>query len=192
MNGRGRLIAAVLVAIVVVAAAWLIAVSPERSQASNLLTQVASERQTLASAQAQLAASRAARADYPAEVHALRVLLDAIPTSDQQPQLIDLINSLENGHLINWKETSFSPGSAGGFAALNISFSFEAGYVNLQKFMAALDALNASDGANLVSTGRLATVNSIELSTGAKGRESATGGDNRLSAVHRRRRRAGR
>jgi Tfp pilus assembly protein PilO len=174
MSARGRLIAAVLAAIVVVAAVWLIAVSPERSKASNLLAQIASERQTLASAQAQLLAARAARADYPAEVHAMQVLLDAIPTSDQEPQLIDLINALENGYLIDWKQTSLSPSSAGGFGALQISFAFQASYMNLQRFVTAVDSLDKSDGANVISTGRLATVNSIELSPSTNGQETAS------------------
>lgn len=174
MNGRGRLIAAVLAAIVVVAAVWLIAVAPERSQASNLLAQIATERQTLASAQTQLVQARADRAAYPAEVHALQVLLDAIPTSDQEPQLINLINALETGHVIDWKQTAFSAGAAAGFSALNISFSFEATYMNLQRFVAALDALNKTDGANVVSTGRLATVNSIQLTPNGSGQETAS------------------
>jgi len=174
VGARGRLIASGMVALVVVLAVWLIVVSPERSTASNLLSQISSERQTLAAAETQLANARAARTGYRAEVHALQVLLDAIPTSDQEPQLIDLINALEVGHVIDWKVTSFSSGAAGGFTALHISFSFEAGYMNLQQFIAAIDAFNKSDGSNLVSTGRLATVDSLTLATGAKGRETAS------------------
>lgn len=174
VGARARLIASGSVALVVVLAVWLIVVSPERSTASNLLSQISTERQTLAAAQTQLASARTARIGYRADVHALQVLLDAIPTSDQVPQLIDLINALETGHVIGWKQTAFSPGSAGGFTSLNISFTFDAGYVNLQRFIAAIDQFNQSDGSNLVSTGRLATVNSLSLSTGTQGRETAS------------------
>jgi len=174
MGARGRLIASVFAALVVVVAVWLIALSPQRSQASSLLAQIATERQTLSAAQAQLLQAQSARVGYRSEVHALDVLLDAIPASDQEPQLIGLVNALEAGHVINWKQTSFAPTSADGFTALNISFSFQAGYLNLQKFLIALDALNKSDGTNLVSSGRLATVSALELSPSGKKGETAT------------------
>jgi len=104
-----------------------------------------------------------ARATYPAEVHALSVLLNAIPTSDQEPQLIRLVNTLENGHVIDWQTAAFASTSADGFQGLNISFSFTASYVNLQQFIGALDALDQTDGQNVVSKGRLVTVDSLTL-----------------------------
>jgi Tfp pilus assembly protein PilO len=174
MGARERLILSVIAAIVVVAGVWLIVVAPERSQASNLLAQITSERQAVASAQAQVASERVARASYAGEVHALRVLLDAIPTSDQLPQLINLINTLESGHVIDWKTTSFTSSGGGGFNGLSISFSFTANYQNLQRFIAALDAMNQSNGSDVVTTGRLVTVNSLQLSADANHRESAS------------------
>ena len=171
---RERLVAGVLVAILIVAVMWLAVVSPERSTVSNLQAQITTERATLASEQAELAAGEQARTKYPAEVHALSVLLNAIPTSDQEPQLIRLVNTLENDHVIDWQTTSIGPGAAAGFNALNVSFSFTASYVNLQQFIAALDALNQSNGQDVVTTGRLATVNSLSLSPQANGKTTAS------------------
>ncbi|MGD0197950.1 MAG: hypothetical protein ABSC56_08605 [Solirubrobacteraceae bacterium] len=173
MGQRDRLIACVVVALIVVVAAWLGLVSPERSKASSLLSQINSERATLVSDQSQLASAREARAVYPDEVHALTVLLNAIPTSDEEPQLITLINKLEDGHLIQWHATSFGSSSADGFQAIELSFSFTASYVNLQQFIAALDALDETDGANVVAKGRLVNVNSLSLS-GDSGATSAS------------------
>jgi len=173
MGARERLIACVVVALLLVVVAWLAVVSPERSKANNLQSQISSERTTVASEQAQLAVEERARASYPAAVHALSVLVNAIPTSDQEPQLIQLVNALENGHVIDWQTTSFASSSASGFQGINISFTFTAGYVNLQQFIGALDALDQTDGQNILAKGRLVTVDSLSLSPAGGGKTSA-------------------
>jgi Tfp pilus assembly protein PilO len=176
LGPRGRLVAGMIVGLLLVFVMWLAVVSPERSKASSLQAQIATERTTLAAEQAELSSGEQARSKYPSEVHALKVLLNAIPTSDQEPQLIELINALENDHVIDWTTTSISQGAAGGFAALTIGFSFKATYVDLQQFIAALDALNQSDGQNVVTKGRLVTVDALSLTplVGQKASASVT------------------
>jgi Tfp pilus assembly protein PilO len=171
---RERLVGGIVVGILLVAVMWIALVSPERSKASNLQAQISTERTTLSSEQAELSAGEQARSRYPGEVHALAVLLHAVPTSDQEPQLIRLVNTLENDHVINWRTTSFGSASVGGFEALDVSFSFIASYVDLQKFISALDALTESDGQNLLTKGRLATVSSLSLAPLSGGKTTAS------------------
>ena len=55
MKVRDRLVLAVVAAIAVIAAMWLVVVSPERNQVTTLSGQIAGERESLQTAQAQLA-----------------------------------------------------------------------------------------------------------------------------------------
>jgi Tfp pilus assembly protein PilO len=165
MGPRERLIASVVVAVVAIAAMWVLVVSPKRKDASNLLAQITTQQAALASAQQALAAGEQARAAYPPEVHALTVLTAAVPTSDQLPQLIHLLNHEEASHDVNYSLTGFGASSAGGFPAISLSFGFAGTYVNLQHFLGALDDLTRTDGTSLLVQGRLVTVNSVNLSS---------------------------
>lgn len=171
MGGRERLIFSVIAAFVVLAVAWLMFVKPERSQASSLTAQIAGEHATLATAQGQLAVAERSRTSYPKEVHAVKVLEKAVPLSDEEPQLIRLIDKLEAGHVIHWTSVSLTPAgdTAAGFESLELSFSFSARYLNLQQFFANLDRFTQTDGLNVKTDNRLVTVNSVALAAGTAG-----------------------
>jgi Tfp pilus assembly protein PilO len=175
MGARERLIGCVVVALVAVAAVWVLLVSPERSKASNLATEIATARSTLSSEQGQIVGAEAARLKYVAALRAVKLLESAVPLDDEVPQLIRLINHLESGHKIRWTTTTLNGGSAtaSGFDAVNWSFSFGSSYSNLQSFLAAVDALTATDGTNVLIKGRLFSVDSISL-TPNNGRVTAS------------------
>jgi Tfp pilus assembly protein PilO len=166
MGARERLIACVVVALVAVAAVWIVVVSPERSKSSNLASEIATARSTVSSEQGQLLGDEQSRLKYVGELRAVKLLETAVPLDDEVPQLIRLINRLELGHRIRWTTTSLSAGAAaaGGLTAVNWSFAFTSSYANLQSFLTAIDALTATDGTNVMTKGRLFTVNSIGLS----------------------------
>jgi Tfp pilus assembly protein PilO len=178
MGARGRLIASGAIAIVLVAAAWLILVKPERTQASSLATQIATEKTTLAAEQTQLTAAEQARLAYPNAIHAVKLLEKAVPLSDQLPALIRLINRLERGHAIKWTQTSFSPSAptTDGFQTLDLNFSFTAKYLNLQNFFASLNSLTQTNGSNVLVRDRLVTIDTVTLGQTAGGRTSASVG----------------
>jgi Tfp pilus assembly protein PilO len=166
MGARERLILCVVVTLAAIAAVWLLLVAPERRKSNNLTGQLTSERATLAAEQAQLGVAEQARTGYRKTLHAMMVLETAVPLSDEEPQLIRQIDRLEKGHKIKWGTTSLTPGTAtaAGFPALTVSFTFDSSFINLQRFLYALDSLTQTDGTNLAATGRLATVNSLNLS----------------------------
>jgi hypothetical protein len=179
MGARERLIGSVVVAVVVLAAAWLLLVSPERAKVTSLKTQIAAEQTTLNTEKSTLVADEHARTAYGTDVHAVGVLAKAVPLSDEEPELIRLINKEEVGHSIKWSTTSITPGGpgAGGFNTYSLSFAYTSDrWSDLQSFLTALDTLTQTNGANVGSTGRLFTVNSISISPATSNKISATVG----------------
>ena len=165
MGSRARLIISVVVAIVAVGAMWILLVAPKRSEASKLLAEVASEQADRAAAEQQLASAEQARNGYATNVIWLKRLERSVPRSDQEPQLIDLVNALEEGHDVNYTITDLGPGSptTAGFPTLTFTFTFEASYIDLQRFLGALDDLTLANGVNVRAGGRLAAISSISL-----------------------------
>ena len=174
LGARERLIIGIVAAIVVVGLVWVAVVSPERSTANGLSGQIVAEQQTLAQDQSQLALAEQSRTSYKSAVHAIAVLNTAVPLSDEVPALIRLVNALEAGHSVSWSTTSLSSASTADFPAINLTFSFRAGYVNLQHFIAAIDSLTSTDGLNVAARGRLVTVNSLGLSPVGGGATAAS------------------
>jgi Tfp pilus assembly protein PilO len=164
MGPRERLILSVVIAVVVVIAMWVLLVAPERSKANNLQTQITAEQADLASAQQQSAAAQQARAGYGAEVRSLVRLNTAVPTSDQLPQLIHLINSEEVSHRVDYSLSGFGTSATDNFPSTTLNFSFKGNYVDLQNFLGAFDNLTLTNGSSVLVHGRLVTVNSIGLS----------------------------
>jgi hypothetical protein len=162
MRARDKLIVAVIGAVVVIGAVWLLLVSPERNQASSLSTQIASEQATLSSAQASLASARAAAAGYPGDVHALAQVTTAIPTTADEPSVLRTIIRLA-GTKVDVRNVNVggSTATAEGQTALGLTFQFNATYASLQSFLDKLDRLVRTDGTNLAASGRLFTVSSI-------------------------------
>jgi hypothetical protein len=170
MGPRARLIAVAAVALVAIIAMWSLLAAPERSTATKLVGEISAERASVTAAQQQVAQGEQARAVYPGEVRSLAVLSQAVPASDDTPQLIGLINSLEVHHKVNYSSTAFSAASgAGGFDSLGLSFAFAANFLDLQQFLGAFDALTLTNGTGVLVNGRLVTINSVNLSPDGKG-----------------------
>jgi hypothetical protein len=164
MKVRDRLVLAVVAAIVVIAAMWLVVVSPERKQVSTLSSSIASEKLALESAQAQLASSRVAVAGYVGHVHQIEAALRAIPVTPQEATLVRTIVNLA-GTKVDFHnlDVQGASGASDGANGLALSFQFTATYGNLQNFLKELDDLAKVDGTTLDAGGRLFTVNSISL-----------------------------
>jgi Tfp pilus assembly protein PilO len=174
MGARTKLIITAVVALVVVFAMWSVVVSPERSKASKLLGQISSARAQLVSAQQQVVVAEQARSQYPANVRSLAALSESVPPGNPIPQLIDLINSVEIKHKVNYTATSVSPGAAnGGLTPVALSFQFISDYLDLQQFLQDFDSLTQTNGSSVLADGRLVTVNSISLAPLAGGSLSA-------------------
>jgi hypothetical protein len=164
MRVRDRLLLAVVAAVIVVGAVWLVLVSPERSKASNLSAQITTERAALASAQASLAAARAMAAGYPADVAAISHVMTAVPPDPQESNIVTTITKLA-GTSVDVHEISVGgpSASAAGPVAIGLTFTFKTTYSALESFIAKLDNLLKTDGTSIDASGRAFTVNSVSL-----------------------------
>jgi len=164
MRVRDRLVLAVVAAVIVVGAVWLVLVSPERSKASNLSAQITTERGALASAQASLAAARATAAGYPADVAAISHVMTAVPPDPQEANIVTTITKLA-GTSVDVHELSVGgpTASATGPVAIGLTFTFKTTYPALETFIAKLDNLLKTDGTSIDARGRAFTVNSVSL-----------------------------
>jgi hypothetical protein len=164
MRVRDRLVLAVVAAVVVIAAMWLVVVSPERKQVTTLSGEIASERASLQDAQAALASSRVAVAGYVGHVHQIEAALRAIPVTPQEATLVRTIVNLA-GTKVDFHnlDVQGASGAAAGATGLSLNFQFDATYGNLQNFLNEVDDLAKVDGTTLDADGRLFTINSISL-----------------------------
>jgi hypothetical protein len=112
MTNRDRLVLIVLSALAVVAAAWLLVVSPERKQAASLKAKVDAAGAQLANADGEVANARADRARYAAAYASVVSLGKAVPAGQEVPSLMYQIAQASNQ-----KNVDFSSITAGGGSA---------------------------------------------------------------------------
>jgi hypothetical protein len=178
MGARERLIGFVVLALVIVAAAWIGVVSPKRSQVTNLNAQIATEQGTVSTEISQLTAAKQARAVYGKQVRAVNVVDRSVPLSDQEPALIRLIDKEERGYNITWTSTSITLGAGtatGGAGSIGLTFAYTATrWIDLQHFFVSLDKLTRTNGSNLGVTGRLFTINSVTVEPDAASKITAS------------------
>jgi hypothetical protein len=175
MRPRDRLGLASVLAIVVIGAAWLLLVSPERSKVNSLSTQISSEQSALTQTQAQLDSARSSVAGYVGHIHAIDAAVRSVPTTPAEAQLIKTIVKLA-GTKVDFHELDIggSGASAAGPTTLGLTFAFNSNYGNLQSFLSAIDALTTTDGAQISSKGRLFTIQSVSLTPTPHGNTTAS------------------
>ncbi|HST55959.1 MAG TPA: type II secretion system protein GspM [Solirubrobacteraceae bacterium] len=176
MTTRDRLVVMGLVAFAILAAAWFLAVSPERGQASKLGTQVSTAREQLAAAQTQVTSARGAQAAYSTAYASLVRLGKAVPPSDQIPSLVYQLDQASNQKDVDFSSitsgnadaaaaaATTAPAAAGGFAQKPFTFVFNGSYFDLYHLLNGLNrfTLRTASG-GLQVTGRLLTIQSANL-----------------------------
>jgi Tfp pilus assembly protein PilO len=88
MKSSTRPIIAILVVVAAALAFWMLALSPKRSEAEKLDTQIESLDASVAAARSELAQAVAARRTFPTTYHRLVVLGQAVPATDETPSLL--------------------------------------------------------------------------------------------------------
>jgi len=179
MTGRDRIVIVVIVALAVVAAAWLLVVTPEREKATKLGAEVSTAESQLTTAQSEVNAARSAETDYPTEYTSLVNLGKAVPTSQEVPSLIVQLAQATNEKQVEFTSIT-SGGSSGGssasaaptaastaFTAMPFTFVFNGSFFNLYDLFQQLNhfTLRTSAGSLQVS-GRLLTIQSVQLAPG--------------------------
>jgi Tfp pilus assembly protein PilO len=177
MTGRDRIVIVVIAALAVVAAAWLLAVAPEREKAMKLGAEVSTAESQMTTAQNEVNTARSAETGYPTEYASLVNLGKAVPTSQEVPSLIVQLAQATNEKNVEFSSitsggsgsgsSSSAPASAG-FTAMPFSFVFNGSFSDLSELLQQLDrfTLRTSSG-NLQVSGRLLTIQSVSLAPGA-------------------------
>jgi hypothetical protein len=197
VTARDRIVIMVVLALAAVAASWMFVVSPKRSEASSLNTQVSSEQSQLTAAQGQVAAGMSARRQFAGQYAQLAKLGEAVPPDDDIPSLIYQVQSAAQASRVTFRGLQLSsagasssssssssspsgqtaaaqlpPGAAVGAAGLpteQFTITLSGNYFNLSSFFNKLEDFVASDSGTLVIRGRLMTINAISLVPGPTG-----------------------
>jgi hypothetical protein len=166
MRVRDRLVVAVLVTLALVGGMWELLVSPERNQVTSLSGQIVSERAALASAELQVSSARRAAIAYTSHLAQISQVMRAVPPVAGEAQLVATIDRLTGTKIepdFRELDVGTDAATASGPESVGLTFTFWTTYSGLQKFLAALDSLTATDGSNVNVSGRLFTVTSVVL-----------------------------
>jgi Tfp pilus assembly protein PilO len=161
MTGRDRLVIVGIAVLAILAAGWLLLVSPERKQAAQAQTQVESARQKLQSAQSQVASARSAQASYSSAYASVVRLGKAVPPQQEVPSLMYELEQASNQRAIDFTSimgsSSGSSGSAAsatatatpaGFSQMPFTFVFKGSFFGLAHLLSQIDGFARITAAN--------------------------------------------
>lgn len=190
MTTRDRLMLIGMVALAIIAAGYLMVVSPERQKASKLSGEVQKARQQLKSAETQAAEATTARSRYAASYSSLVSLGPAVPASGETPALVYALASATHNRNVEFQSitagngpggsSSSSPSSASAsaaaatFTAEPFTFGFHGSFVDLYKLLDQMEGFtNQTAAGSLQVNGRLLTIDGIQLAPGQPGSGAA-------------------
>lgn len=163
LSPRATYALAGIAVLVYAAAVWFLVVSPKRAEVARLGDEVAAAEARLVAAQA--AASRPAPAASPVPVADVLRLAKAMPSSGDQAGLVLELSALARRSGVTLR--SISPGAAtagaGGATMIPVTVALDGKYFEIATFLRLARALVAVRGERVTATGRLLTVQSVEL-----------------------------
>jgi hypothetical protein len=191
VTARDRLVAIIVVAIVAVAAAWLLVVSPKRDEANKLAGQVTAAQTKLNAARTQIATAEAARSAYARNYQAVAELGKAVPPDAETPSLILQLQSAATGARVDFRSvaltqaaassaaptptTSTTPSSSAATAIATpsstqpITISFQGNFFHLANFLGRIERFVVASNNNVSVSGRLMTLNGINFAAAPSG-----------------------
>jgi hypothetical protein len=188
MTTRDRLMLIGIVTLAVLLGAWFKTVAPERERAAKVTAEVEAARQQVSTAESEAGSATRARAQYSTAYVSLVSLGQAVPSSDETPALIYMLDRATHSRNIQFSSiATSSSGSSGagagatpaaataGFRQEPFTFVFNGSFVDLYKLLNQLEGftLQTSSG-GLHVNGRLLTIDSVSLAPSAAG-QSASG-----------------
>jgi len=199
MTQRDRSLIAVVVAALVVAAAWFLVLAPQRKQAGRLSDDVATQRQALAQAQQEVAAGLAAKRTYDHDYTTVARLGAAVPEDDNVPSLLLQVQHAAGVSGIDFRDlkvgggsgaasppppavagapatqattATLPPGAAvgsAGFPTMPFSFTFTGDFFRLSDFVGRLEDFLIVRNRSMLVSGRFMTLDGIALAAGPRG-----------------------
>lgn len=206
MTTRDRLVLMGLVALGLLAAGWLLVVSPERDKAAQLQSQVSGAKSQLATAQGQLAEAQSDETQYSTAYASIVRLGQAVPADQQVPSLVYELDQASNGKNVEFNSiTSTSAGASSpsapaagaagaataaastGFTQMPFTFIFEGTFVDLYHLLNQVQGFTVQTASGTVHvSGRLLTIQGANLelpSTGAEELKNSKNASASTSAV---------
>jgi hypothetical protein len=204
MTGRDRIVVIGIAVVVMLGAAWLIVVSPERKKAAALNAQVSAASSQLATAEGQVANARSAQTQYSTAYASIVRLGKAVPPTQEVPSLVYQLAHATNQRNVEFSSitangaggSSTSAASAAaaptasvsaagsGFSQMPFTFVFNGSFSDLYHLFQQLDSSTVrTAGGVLLVNGRLLTIQSVKLSpsTNPSEKTSGKGGAEQLS-----------
>jgi hypothetical protein len=181
MTGRDRNVLIGLIVLAVIAAGWIVVVSPERKKAESLNAKVSSAQSTLSTAQTALSAAKGAQSAYPTAYAAVVSLGKAVPAEQEVPSLIYELELASNRHNVAFNSitaggassgsgAAATPGAATGFTQMPFTFVFNGGFFSLEHLFRQLTKFTThTSSGGLDVSGRLLTIQSVKLAPEAAG-----------------------
>jgi hypothetical protein len=187
LRKRDRIVLAALAAVALLGAFYMLALKPERHQASSLESQIATQRQAVTAAQASYNIGRQAQAELKTEGKKWAALKLAVPEQSNIPALLRTLEKSANAEHVAMQSLSLSstsgaspaaapatpttPGATGATSAATpvpIQLTFSGGYIALNKLVRKLTGLVALSGGKVHATGPLLSINSVNLTGASK------------------------
>ncbi|HEY4098712.1 MAG TPA: type II secretion system protein GspM [Baekduia sp.] len=110
MTVRDRSVLIIVGFLAVVAAFWLLALSPKRKDAADISTQLQTAQQRLTTAQATAAGAESARASYDSDYATVARLGKAVPVDDDVPSLVYQLEHTAHTSKIDFRSISVTGG----------------------------------------------------------------------------------
>jgi hypothetical protein len=180
---RDRMVLIVVSVLAVLAATWLLVVSPERQKAAKLGGQVTAARAQLAVAEGQVANARGAQSQYAAAYASIVKLGKAVPSGQEVPSLVYQLDQASNSKQVDFFSITSGSGATGspasspastptaqtagasGLTQMPFTFTFDGSYRDLYRLFDQLNrfTVRTASGGLRVS-GRLLTIQSVKMS----------------------------
>jgi type II secretory pathway pseudopilin PulG len=195
MTTRDRIVLMVVVVLGVLAAGWLLGVSPEREKAAKLDSEVSAAQQQLATAQSQLSEAQGAQAQYSTAYASVVKLGQAVPADEEVPSLVYELDQASNQKSVEFSSIAAGTGGAAGaggasssasaaataatsagFTQMPFTFIFRGTFFDLYHLLNSVDNFTLNTAAGVQVSGRLLTIQGIALE-----RKQESGGESAIS-----------
>jgi len=195
MTTRDRLVLMAMLVLGVLAAGWMLGVSPEREKAAKLDTEVGTAQATLATAQGQLAEAQGAQSQYATAYASVVKLGKAVPADEEVPSLVYELDQATHQKDVEFNSIAAGSGTSGsspgasasatsstsalgaaasaGFAQMPFTFIFRGTFSDLYHLLHQVDDFTLHTTGGVHVTGRLLTIQSANLELKPEGTSEA-------------------
>lgn len=180
---RDRIALGGVLILALLGAFYLLAVKPQREQASTLATSIAAQRQALAKAQRAYVTGHAAQASIKAGAREWAALRTAVPDTSDIPALLRILERNAKAVHVQMQAISLNGSSSsaaaaspltpvapstGGATSVPLQLTFAGGYTALHNLVRRLDGLVVVSGGTVHATGPLLSIGSVSLAAAPK------------------------